>query len=77
VLKQKPYPGAAEILREIAQNYDQTEIAYVSDRNEQQTAALREWLEQEGFLFSGDEYVAATRDKREWMKERATGYCNR
>jgi hypothetical protein len=69
VLKQKPYPGAAEVLREIAQNYDQTEIAYVSDRNEQQTAALREWLEQEGFLFSGDEYVAATRDKREWMKE--------
>lgn len=69
VLQQKPYPNAVQVLREIAENYDQTEIAFVSDRNEQQTGALKEWLEQEGFLVSGDEYVAATKDKRDWMRE--------
>lgn len=69
VLKQKPYPNAAKVLRYIAENYNDVEIAFISDRNEAQTAALREWLEQEGFLFSGDEYVAATKDKREWMRE--------
>lgn len=68
VLQQKPYPGAVQTLNDIAEMYDDVEIAYVSDRNEQQQAALRAWLEQEGFLSSGDEYVAATKDKREWMR---------
>lgn len=69
VLKNEPYSDAVVVLSELAENHDDIEIAYVSDRNEQQTAALREWLEQEGFLYSGDEYVAATKDKREWMRE--------
>jgi hypothetical protein len=69
VLQNTPYPGAVETLKDIAETFDDVEIAYVSDRNEQQTAALRDWLEQEEFLFSGDEYVAATKDKREWMRE--------
>lgn len=68
VLKNKPYPGAKEVLNDIAETYDDVEIAFVSDRNEQQSAALRAWLEQEGFLLTGDEYVAATKDKREWMR---------
>jgi hypothetical protein len=69
VLKQKPYKGAVEVLAQIAQDYDDVEIAFVSDRNEAQTAALQDWLDQEGFLVNGDEYVAATKDKREWMRE--------
>lgn len=69
VLQQKPYKGAVETLTQIVQDYDDVEIAFVSDRNEAQTAALQAWLDQEGFLTSGDEYVAATKDKREWMRE--------
>lgn len=69
VLKNKPYKGAVEVLNQIAGDYEDVEIAYVSDRNEQQTGALEDWLEQEGFLTNGDEFVAATKDKREWMRE--------
>lgn len=69
VLKNKPYPGSVETLKNLVELYDDVEIAYVSDRNEAQTSALREWLDQEGFLSSGDEFVAATKDKREWMRE--------
>jgi len=69
VLKQKPYPGAVEVLRNLVETYEDTEIAFVSDRNEAQTTALYDWLAQEGFLTSGDEFVAATKDKREWMRE--------
>jgi hypothetical protein len=53
----------------LQRNYEDAQIAYVSDRNETQTDALHEWLSQEGFLSSGDEFVAATKDKREWMRE--------
>lgn len=70
VMKQKPYPKAAQVLQQIASLYDDIEIAFVSDRNEAQTAALQEWLEVNGFLNSGDEYVSATKDKREWMREK-------
>lgn len=68
-LKNIPYPGAVETLQSLVENHNDVEIAYVSDRNEAQTKALQDWLEQEGFIFSGDEYVAATKDKREWMRE--------
>lgn len=64
-----PFENAADTLRQIVEDYDAVEIAYVSDRNEQQTAALRDWLDEYGFLNSGDEFVAATKDKREWMRE--------
>ncbi len=70
VLKQKPYPWAAQTLARIAEMYDDVEIAYVSDRNEQGTSALREWLEANGFLFNEDQHVATTKDKRHWMRER-------
>lgn len=69
VLNQEPYKGAAEVLRDIAETYDSVEIAYVSDRNPQQTSTLKEWLGEKGFLSSGDEFVAATSDKREWMRD--------
>lgn len=65
-----PFPGAREVLNALAENYESVEIAYVSDRNEAQTAALQDWLQAHGFLSRGDEYVAATKDKREWMRER-------
>jgi len=68
-LKNTPYPGAVDVLEEVAEVYNDIEIAYVSDRNELLTDALRDWLGNEGFLSSGDEFVAATKDKREWMRE--------
>lgn len=70
VSQQKPYPYAKQVIQEIVNSFDRIEIAYVSDRNEQQTGALREWLEANGFLHSDDIYVAATKDKRHWMRER-------
>lgn len=69
VLKNKPYPDSASVLRGIVEDFDSIEIAYVSDRNEQQGEALRDWLDQEGFLFDKDQHVAATKDKRHWMRE--------
>lgn len=70
VLKNKPYPHAVKVLKGIAEDYPEVEIAYVSDRNEQQGESLRAWLEQEGFLSNPDQHVAATKDKRHWMRER-------
>lgn len=70
VLKNKPYPNAVKVLKGLAEDYSDIEIAYVSDRNEQQGVALREWLEQEGFLTNPDQHVAATKDKRHWMREK-------
>lgn len=70
VSQQKPYPNAAKVLADLVDNYDEIEIAYVSDRNEQQTGALRDWLEANGFIHNEDQYVAATKDKRHWMRER-------
>lgn len=69
VLQNKPYPHSVEVLRGIAEDFEEVEIAYVSDRNEQQGKALRDWLDQEGFLTSLDQHVAVTKDKREWMRE--------
>lgn len=69
VLQQKPYKHSAEILSRVVETYDDAEIAYVSDRNEQQTAALEEWLEINDFLHTEDQTVVATKDKREWMRE--------
>jgi hypothetical protein len=69
VMQQKPYARSAETLGRIAA-VPEVEIAYVSDRNEQQTGALRDWLEINGFLFSEDAHVQATKDKRHWMRER-------
>lgn len=65
-----PYPHAVETLKGIVEDFEGVEIAYVSDRNEQQGKALRDWLEQEGFLTNPDQHVAATLDKRHWMRER-------
>lgn len=69
VMQQKPYPKAAETLGRIASTIDNVEIAYISDRNVQQTSALRDWLDQHGFLFSEDQRVETTKDKRHWMRE--------
>jgi len=70
VSQNKPYPHAAKVLQGIVADYPEVEIAYVSDRNEQQTAALRDWLDANGFLTNPDFHVAATKDKRHWMRER-------
>lgn len=70
VSQQKPYPNAAKVLQGIVDEFDHVEIAYVSDRSEQQTSALREWLDANGFLHNEDIHVAATKDKRHWMRER-------
>lgn len=69
VAKNKPYPHAVKVLQGIAQDFPEVEIAYVSDRNEQQTGALRDWLADKGFLANPDTFVAATNDKRDWMRE--------
>jgi len=69
VLNNKPYRNAVRVLKGIADDFEDVEIAYVSDRNEQQGAALREWLDQEGFLVDDNQHVAATKDKRHWMRE--------
>ena len=70
VMQQKPYPNAASVLQGIAQDYDGVEIAYVSDRHESQGAALREWLETNGFLSDPDQHVVVSKDKRQWMREK-------
>jgi len=70
VMLNKPYPNSVKVLGDLVQDHPDLEIAYVSDRNEQQTSALREWLDDCGFLFSEDTHVAATKDKRHWMRER-------
>lgn len=81
VSQQKPYPHSVRVIQGLVRDYPDAEIAYVSDRNEQQTGALRDWLEAQGFLADGtdgnfsnelmrDTYVAATKDKRHWMRER-------
>jgi len=70
VSQQKPYPDSASVLQGIAADYDEAEIVYVSDRNEQQTGALRDWLEVNGFLHNEDTFVAATKDKRHFMREK-------
>jgi hypothetical protein len=70
IMTQKPYPRAAETLGRIAEMYDNVEIAYVSDRHSSQAAALNEWLEANGFLHTEDQHVVATKDKRQWMREK-------
>lgn len=70
VSKNKPYPNALKVLKGIVQDFPEAELAYVSDRNEQQNKALRDWLDAQGFLFGDDTHVAATADKRHWMRER-------
>jgi len=69
VSKQKPYPYAAQILQDLVEGYDEVEIAYVSDRNEQQGAALEEWLEEHDFLHNEDQKVVVSKDKRHWMRQ--------
>lgn len=69
VLKQKPYLNAAQVLKNLTETFNDIDIAYVSDRNEQQNAALSEWLEVNDFLHSEDQQVVATKDKREWMRD--------
>ncbi len=70
VMLNKPYPHAVKVIQGIVADYPEAEIAYVSDRNEQQTGALHEWLAANGFLPNEDAHVAATKDKRHWMRER-------
>jgi len=70
VMQNKPYPHAVKVLQGIVNDNPEVEIAYVSDRNEQQMGSLRDWLNEKGFLFSEDTHVAATKDKRHWMRER-------
>jgi len=69
VSQQKPYPHAVKVIQSLAE-YEKVEIAFVSDRNEQQTGALRDWLDANGFLANEDSFVAATADKRDWMREK-------
>jgi hypothetical protein len=69
VIQNIPYTDAVEVLRGIAHDFEDVELAYISDRNEQQGTALRDWLEQEGFLSDENEHVAVTKDKRHWMRE--------
>jgi hypothetical protein len=69
VSQQKPYPNAVEVIQGIVSDFSEVELAYVSDRNEQQTGALRDWLADNGFLPNEDTFVAATADKRHWMRE--------
>lgn len=69
VLDNKPYPNAAEVLANVVDTHKDVEIAYVSDRNPQQTSTLEEWLDISGFLHTDDQTVVATKDKREWMRE--------
>lgn len=68
VMQQKPYKGAAEVLGQIAETWP-VEIAYVSDRNEQQASPLKEWLEANDFLHNPDQRVVVSKDKRQWMLE--------
>lgn len=70
VSQQKPYPNAVKVIQGLVRDYPEVEVAYVSDRNEQQTGALRDWLEAQGFLVDSDTFVAATKDKRHWMREK-------
>lgn len=69
VKQNRPYIDSVETLRGIVEDYDDVEIAYISDRNEKLGEVLKDWLTREGFLFNGHEHVAATKDKREWMRE--------
>lgn len=64
-----PYEGAVDVLAGIAEDFKDVEIAYVSDRNEQQGEVLKQWLQEQGFLSNPDQHVAATKDKRIWMRE--------
>jgi hypothetical protein len=66
----KPYEGAAEVLADLARDYDDLEIAYVSDRSEDLQAPLVEWLRVHEFLTSDDQHVGVTKDKRHWMREK-------
>ncbi len=68
IMKNVPYADSVETINNLVEEYD-VEIAYVSDRNEQQNKALQEWLQQEGFLSKGNEHVIATKDKRDWMRK--------
>lgn len=69
VMQQTPYPGAVETLRNLVEDFDNIEVVYISDRNEAQGKALREWLEVNDFLHSEDQHVMATKDKRVWMRQ--------
>lgn len=69
VSQQKPYKNAANVLAEIAGGWEEIEIAYVSDRNEAQSAALSEWLQVNDFLHDEDQHVVVSKDKRQWMRE--------
>ena len=69
VLQQTPYKGAAEVLGNLVEEFDEIEIAYVSDRNEQQSKALEDWLEANDFLHSPDQKVVVSKDKRHWMRQ--------
>lgn len=64
VSKNIPYEHSVEVISKLAKR---ATIAFISDRNTQQTETLRKWLSDHGFL-SGGEVVEATSDKREWMK---------
>lgn len=70
VMRNKPYPHAVKVLQDLVSDFPEVELAYVSDRNEQQTSSLHAWLHEQGFLPSEDTHVAATKDKRHWMRER-------
>lgn len=64
-----PYPDAASTLKGIVDDFEDVEIAYVSDRNNKAGKVLKKWLDKEGFLNSPDQHVIVSDDKREWMKE--------
>jgi 5'(3')-deoxyribonucleotidase len=66
VSKQIPYPHAQEVISAIAKEED-VRIAYISDRNTQQTSALKDWLNKWDFLVPHS-VVMTTKDKRDWLR---------
>lgn len=68
VVENRPYPNSAAVLGGLVDSFEDVEIAYVSDRNEAQSKALSTWLDAHGFLYSADQHVVVSKDKRDWMR---------
>lgn len=68
VCQNDPYPNAAAVLSALVDDFDDIEVAYVSDRNEAQSKALSDWLSLHGFLHLEDQHVVVSKDKRDWMR---------
>lgn len=67
IMKNDPYPGAVEVLRDFHDANPNWQIWYVSSRHPQTRGALAEWIEFHGFPMFDNVYVAMS--KWEWMAE--------